>query len=64
MDRENHQLLNIIFFIGLVITIGTTVTLPMLTWSEDQTEKIIVTKEEVKKVETKTTKAKRLTFSY
>lgn len=63
MERENHQLLNIIFFVGLVITIATTITLPMMSWSHKPQKEIVIEKIQKHK-ENKTDKPERLTFNF
>jgi hypothetical protein len=35
MESSNHKLLNIVIFIGLVVTISTAIILPNLNWEEE-----------------------------
>lgn len=35
MESGNHKLLNFIIFIGLVVTISTTIILPTLDWEKE-----------------------------
>jgi len=60
MERGSLQLINFIIFIGLLVTIATTVALPMMTWdSEVAPDKV---KETQDRGEMKP--PKRLTFNY
>lgn len=35
MESDNHKLLSFIIFIGLVVTISTTIILPSLNWEQE-----------------------------
>lgn len=42
MESENHKLLSIIGFIGIVISFATISILPTLSWSDNETSKVYV----------------------